>query len=409
RDEWHTAYDELIDHQTACAYVAGNDAKKILLRIDQAKDGAQGLIKQMNEWAKEADRIYNDELDEISLRVLTDLARFRLHLQYYRFAHRIFNRLNVITEPQEIQLAKAGGHLYRLPGSDTVSGGEAREPQIIHHTILKADVRGSTVVTQELIRQGLNPASYFSTRFFGPINELLGVYGAVKVFIEGDAVILGLYEHDTAPEEWYSVARACGIAKEMLDIITSKNTHSRQTGLPALEIGIGICYADERPLFLFDEDKPIMISPAIGDADRMSSCSWKLRHAFESGNFNVEVLEIAESDRERGEKGQQLTRYNVNGILLADGAFAKLNSEITLNQLNVKSGDSMETMFVGRFPDVHGKVRDLVIREGKVGRWENEQAFPGEAGGSVFYEVLPNSKFASQVLEFARNQGSSDD
>ena len=54
------------------------------------------------------------------------------------------------------------------------------------------------------------------------------------------------------------------MAKEVIDIVTSKNADSKQTDLPTLVIGIGISYLDERPLFLFDENRPIMISAAIG-------------------------------------------------------------------------------------------------------------------------------------------------
>ena len=97
-------------------------------------------------------------------------------------------------------------------------------------------------------------------------------YGAGKVFIEGDAVILSLMEHEDAPQQWYAVSRACGLAKEMIQVVASNNAYSERTGLPYLEIGIGICYAEEAPLFLLDDGKPIMISSAIGDADRMSSC-----------------------------------------------------------------------------------------------------------------------------------------
>ena len=93
------------------------------------------------------------------------------------------------------------------------------------------------------------------------------------MFIDGDAVILGVYEYNKAPDEWFSVSLACGRAKEMIDIVTSKNANSKQTSLPSLEIGIGICYLDDGPLFLFDDNSPIMISSVIGDADRPSSCS----------------------------------------------------------------------------------------------------------------------------------------
>ncbi len=330
---------EILDIPSACTLVAGRDERKMLAQIDESKEGAAVLIERLKKDKRELDARIKEAPQEPTLKILTDLLRYRLHLKFYRFAHRAFNRVKVITDPEQIQLARAGGNLYRLMDSAELKALADEQPEIAHHTILKADVRGSTTVTQELINRDLNPASYFSLNFFGPITERLSLYGAVKVFIEGDAVILGFYEYEGHPSEWYSVARACGMAKEMIDIVALRNTDSRKTGLPNLEIGIGICYAGERPLFLFDENRPIMISSAIGDADRMSSCSWKLRESFESGNFNVEVLKIDEGDSARGEKGQDHIRYNVNGVLLDDAAFTKLQSEISLTRIKVKLGD----------------------------------------------------------------------
>jgi len=395
---------EIVDISQACTFVAGKDEKKILSQIDESLEGAAPLVERLKKTRAEYEQRTKEAPQEGILKVLGDLFRYRLHLKYYRFAHRAFNRINVIIEPQQIQLARAGGNLYRLMDSQELKHLADEQPDIAHHTILKADVRGSTTVTQELINKDLNPASYFSLRFFGPINERLAAYGAVKVFIEGDAVILGFYEYEGHPAEWYSVARACGMAKEMIDIVTLKNTDSRKTGLPTLEIGIGICYADERPLFLFDEDRPIMISSAIGDSDRMSSCSWKLRGSFEAGNFNVEVLEIDEGDRQRGEKGRDYLRYDVNGILLDDAAFTKLQSEISLTRINMNMGEYSEAFYIGRFPDVTGGERDLIIRDGAIGIWKDNTVSRGDDKSERFYEVLPNSKFASQLLELANKQ-----
>ena len=394
----------LINVADAVSAVAGNNAKKIIESIDLAREGAKALSQKLVTIADEYDGKVKESEDELMLKVLTDISRYRFHLKYYRFAHRVFNRISVITDEEQLQLAKAGGQLFRLMDSLEVKEVADELPEIIHHTILKADVRGSTTVTQELLRQDLNPASYFSLRFFDPINERLKIYGATKVFIEGDAVILGTYEYEGSPTEWYSVSRACGMAKEMLDIVNSKNSHSAKTGLPKLEIGIGICYSNEKPLFLFDDKRPIMISSAIGDSDRMSSCSWKLRDCFDSGEFNVEVLEIAESDALKGEKGQHHIRYNVNGILLDDAAFEKLKVEVNFTQLNVKSAGRNETLYVGKFPDIEGKERHLVVRVGKVGLWKDEKVEQLPDSDEVFYEVLPNSKYASQVISLSEKQ-----
>ena len=81
-----------------------------------------------------------------------------------------------------------------------------------------------------------------------------------------------------------------------------------------MEVGIGINYREKSPVYLFDETKPIMIFPAIGDTDRLSSCSWQLRDLLSDFPFNVDVLSIQESGREQDEKGRDYARYNVNGI-----------------------------------------------------------------------------------------------
>ena len=395
----------LIDVDEAIGVVSGNENRKIPAIVDLTQEGAAVLQAKLEECVKDFDRMNSEMADELVVRLLTDYSRYRMHLRYYRLAHRIFNRINVITEPEKIQLAKAGGSLYRLLNNDEIKdANDVDGPEIVHHAILKADVRGSTTVTTELTKQGLNPASYFSLRFFNPITEKLSTYGGVKVFIEGDAVILGVYEHDNTPDEWFSVSRACGIGKEILDIVTSKNAHSRQTGLPMLEVGIGICYADNRPMFLFDENRPIMISSAIGDADRMSSCSWRLRTAFDPGNFNVGVMQMADDDSQKGEKGQDLIRYNVNGILIDLAAFEKLQTEVHFKRLKARSGEVEQVFFVGQYPDVMGKERDIVVREGRVGVWRNEQLDLDSDTGLVYHEVLPNSKFAAQIVELARKK-----
>ena len=400
RGNWSATDQLLLDIRLACAYIAGNDSKKAIGRLDQSREGAVALIKRLDDVTDKLSKVIKEEGEEYFLRILSDLFRYRLHLKYFRFAHRALNRINVITEAKEIQLARAGGQLYELIDEDELREVRTIESEIVRHVILKADVRGSTTVTRELLDQSLNPAAYFSLRFFGPINERLQTYGAAKVFIEGDAVILGFYEHNDAPNHWYAVSRACGMAKEILDIVVSKNAHAAKTGLPGLEIGIGICFAEDKPLFLFDEDKPIMISSAIGDADRLSSCSWRLRDGYE-GRFNVDVLEMHTSDEQHGEKGQHQLHYNLNGILLSTPGFKKLMSEIPLKKLKLKTGATTETMFVGRFPDLLGKERDLVIREGRVGLWQDGKV-QGDRGAEVFYEVLPNSKLTSQVIELAK-------
>jgi len=386
-----------------CEFVAGVNTKKHMAKLDEKEDSL--LIAELVDLRDKFADTYKARFQEQLIRLLTDFSRFRLHLRYYRLTHRIMNRLSILTNPEERQLSKSGGHLYQLLTEAEDAGQEDySSSEIVHHGVLKADVRGSTTLTALLQEKNLNPAAYFSEKFFRPITELLAPYGAEKVFIEGDAVILVLHEHSDQPGDWYAVSRLACIAKGMVEIVKSKNVNAKQMGVPALEIGIGICFADYKPGFLYDDDRPIMISSAIGAADRMSSCSWKLRESFSKSHFNVEVLEIAETERDHGEKGQQHLRYNVNGILLSNDAFKKIRSEILLKRLTVTLAGNSEVMFVGNVPDKQGKQRELVIREGRMGVWQNDGVTPGTSDSEPFYEVITNTKLSSQVAELAKKQ-----
>jgi len=338
---------EHLDLKAICQFLSGN------ITAPKLQESISGGSKLTPEQLKSLETLKSDIKTQMSkadstdsLKLLMDISRYRQRLKYFRFAHRVFNRISLLTSEEDLKLSKSADTLYLMPTSSEIEDDDER---ICHHAIMKADVRGSTTVTDELQNKGLNPASYFSMRFFNPINKILATYGANKVFIEGDAIILSFLEYENTPQEWFSVARACGYSKDMLKIVRSNNRYSTQMSLPLLELGVGICYADEAPRYLYDEDKPIMISGAIGLADRMSSCSWILREAIKKSLFNIDVLRIADGESGKGEKGQHYVRYNVNGILIDDAAFKKLEDEISLKsvrmKLNGKQHDSDEVYY----------------------------------------------------------------
>ena len=385
---------EHVDLKTVCQFLSGNITTSKLqdsisggnkLSPEQIKL-LESLKAQLNSQVAKADAADSQKL-------LFDISRYRQNLKIYRFAHRAFNRLTLLTSEEDLKLSKSAGTLYHIPTSAEI---EADDERICHHAIMKADVRGSTTVTDELEKKGLNPASYFSMRFFNPINKILETYGANKVFIEGDAIILSFLEFEQTPQEWFAVARACGYSRDMLKIVGSNNRYSTQMGLPLLELGVGVCYSTAAPRYLYDEDKPIMISGAIGDADRMSGCSWVLREKIKKGLFNVDVLRIGDGELGKGEKGQQYVRYNVNGILIDAAAFAKLKVEISLKSVKMKLNGQQYLFHVGQYPDTRGRKKDLIVREGKVGLWKDSEI---HADDEVYYEVVVNRKVIPLVLE----------
>src|SRR5258708_955415 len=147
----------------------------------------------------------------------------------------LFDRINL--DDRNEHLSFTNGTLYEFFFS---SEEKTLERKISGHVILKADTRDSPRLTPELLSRGLNPASYFSLNFYEPLNRILPRYGAEKVFIEGDAVILSLFEYEGG--RGHAVALACGLARELTEIVKLYNTKSESSGLPRLEIGVGITY-----------------------------------------------------------------------------------------------------------------------------------------------------------------------
>src|SRR5581483_1400768 len=102
-----------------------------------------------------------------------------------------------------------------------------------------ADVRGSTKMTQDLLARGLSPASHFSLNLHEPVKKLLDRYSAKKVFVEGDAIILAIFETESSRAYARPVAKACVLARQILAVCNSYNERASTNKLPPLELGLG--------------------------------------------------------------------------------------------------------------------------------------------------------------------------
>ncbi len=322
----------------------------------------------------------------------TDFVTYQRDLKYYHLMQKAMDSVNLLHSEADVQLSQSNELLYDFFEQDEYNTNNSET--IRNHVILKADLRGSTTITDELCQRGLNPATHFSRNFFNPIRKLIKSFGAEKVFIEGDAVILSFFEYQDSPDQWLATARACGLAKNMLAVVHKQNEISRANDLPQLELGIGISYSPTAPKFLYDGDQKIMISPAIGRADRLSSCSWKLRRKYsQQSNLltHVMVFQQPPNDAFKGEKGMTSFRYNLNGIELESTAFKKLQTELALRQFTIRlPNDNYPTRFhKGRYLDSFGETHEVVIREGRVKVWREEsEDYP--LTKTLYYEVVTN-------------------
>lgn len=314
------------------------------------------------------------ERSKVAARFLQDFLRYHRDLRRLETLNAALDTVNLVANDRIRDLSRVNGTLYEFMLSDEEQRPD--EDRVLRHVVIKADVRDSTRLTQTMMEKGLNPASYFSLNFYDPVNKLLAKYGATKVFLEGDAIILAILERDGGPG--LAVSRACVLAREIIEIVRGYNQVLQQkSDMPGLELGVGITLQESSPLYLMDGEHQIMISEALNESDRLSGCNKRARKVMDAiaGPFHVYAFQ-ALSDADGSGSPEDITiSYNLSGIRMNEAAFRKLQQEITLQPLKVKfsaspglSDKGEYHLFSGQVPVDRDIFRKIVVRESRIAR-----------------------------------------
>lgn len=81
-------------------------------------------------------------------------------------------------------------------------------------------------------------------------------------------------------------------------------------------------------MYLLDGDHRIMISDALNESDRLSSCDKRVRKAMEGMAVPFNVYEF----RASAPADADPMKYNVGGIRISEAAFNRLRGEISLEE-----------------------------------------------------------------------------
>jgi hypothetical protein len=393
-----------------CPPVHLQQLKKALVYREEAKRVGQILekfparnvsMKKLDESSRAIRRRTVPETLSIGLRFAEDLMRLRRDRRNYQQVAAWMERINLVTSERARELSRANKSLYEFLHPD--ESRPADDP-VINHVVIKADVRGSTGITRDLLARGMNPASHFSMNLHEPVKRMLERYGAAKVFIEGDAIILAIYETEATRATQRAVARACVLSREILAVTGAYNARAKTGDLPPLELGVGMAFQDSAPSLWMDADSRIMISRALNLSDRLSSCSKMARRLFQTNPapFNVYLLQTLMEDVAADEGEELLVRYNLNGIELNEEGFQKLSSEISLSPMGgnfpLPWGKERVQLYFGQVP-LGESLEPIVVRKGFV-----RQLLPGgkigAQGTRAYYEVCTDAK----LLELARKR-----
>ncbi|MCW8826871.1 MAG: hypothetical protein OQK78_10665, partial [Gammaproteobacteria bacterium] len=188
-----------------------------------------------------------------------------------------------------------------------------------------------------------------------------------------------------------------------LSVVAKQNRELKCYNLPELELGIGISYCDESPRYLFDEQHRITISPAINRADRLSACAWSIREWREkqgAPDTHVEVYQPSKRAETVGTKAQKELVFNLNGILIEEEVFAKLQKEVTLKRvLNRVENMQDSTLYSLVFPDLSGDVHRMIVRKAPIKLYDQSMTVEQSpvVADRYFYEVVYQKSILDQL------------
>ena len=347
-------------------------------------------IKRLQQY-KPADRV------KLAGRFMFDFMRYRRDLRRMEAVLAACEKVNVVSSDKLRELSSINNTLYEF-----LLAGEQKtgEEKVTCHSILKSDIRDSTGLTRTMLQRGLNPASYFSLNVYDPVNKLIAHHGATKVFIEGDAIILALFDREGEPG--FCVSRTCIMARDMIQVVHAYNQKSQSDGLPLLELGIGVAFQDSAPMYLMDGNTRIMISDAINVSDRLSGCTKGAKKFVTTPTpFNVFEFQTVEESEMGSSLDEFLIRYNVGGITLNQPAFDKLSKEISLEitemDFNMLWGPERVKIYRGLVPMASGTFHKIHIREVPVAHVDAASHSLQQWTSLKFYEVITNQAVCEQI------------
>jgi hypothetical protein len=362
-------------------------------------------LKSLEELSKKIRRYSREELQAFVLRFANDFLRLRRDLRDAEHLTTCMERVNLATTEKARELSRLNNRLY-----ECVLPEEARPEQdhVVSHVIIKSDVRGSTRMTQDLLSRGLNPASHFSLNLHEPVKKLLDRYSAKKVFIEGDAIILAIFETESTVAYARPVAKACILSRQILAVCNSYNERASASNLPALELGLGVAFQGSAPTYWTDGDSRIMISKALNLSDRLSGCAKLAKRMLAGQKTHFSVFQFLNTmeGASAEELDEFLVRYNMNGIELNEEGFQKLSEEISLDSIETKLdkpwGKENVTLYFGEVP-LGESVELLVLRKGMA-----RQLLPdgkiGAPSSHAYYEVCTSPALYDLVAALIRTQ-----
>ena len=159
-------------------------------------------------------------------------------------------------------------------------------------------------------------------------------------------------------------------------------------------------------MYLMDGTRQIMISRAINESDRLSSCSKGVRRFLERRSllFNVFSFKTVEDENTGGNPDEFLLRFNIGGIHMSAAAFDKLCTEISLQPFDLKVPMIWKTstvrVYTGMVPLGKGLFHRIVVRQGRIAHVDARDFSLKKMTDQPYYEVCIHPRIYEAIESF---------
>ena len=166
-------------------------------------------------------------------------------------------------------------------------------------------------------------------------------------------------------------------------------------------------------MYLMDGNSRIMISRALNESDRLSSCTKGARRVVRGETpFSVYSFQTVEDEATGGNPDEFLMRYNVGGIHINEAAFRKLTQEISLQPHEVKLrglwDQEIVRLYSGMVPVGQASFHKLVVRQARIPYVDMREFKLKQWTDRCYYEVCTHPKIYAFVDSAAAATASAD-
>jgi hypothetical protein len=283
---------------------------------------------------------------------------------------------------------------------------------IVGIATVRVELRGLHALATRMQRLRIDVTAQLSERLFEEATREAARVGARKLVANGSELMFAIHQRENADADALAVARACLLARGLIEVVDRVNKAAARQDLPPIEASVVITYADEPPIRLYDNVRNVTLSSAIERARSLTRNDPVLRrqHPPPDGYGLTVAMPVAAVESAAAADAAALVRDNANAIELDGAAYAELRREIRLQRVEMRERRHGRQILVhvGECADHTGLTGQIMLRERRVRFWAGGKLVEARDDTQHYFEVIWQPKMRNLVLDYQQRAGDGD-